>query len=288
MPLLSLFAGLQDGSPQHARIVPFLCNIDAEAYLHKEAFDLEDRIDIIVKYEALPQHADIFDKEKDDYRFCLQSALKYNPRYVILLEDDVLVVEQFFDIIKIKLNHIISSHGDGYSNWLFMKLYYPQKWQGYGINFYHYMELTGIAISGGSIILMLYCCIVNSSGRKSKHSFNTCLLFVLGASYCVLLCISIGRPYILQLRTLSLHTYGLVRAPGCCTQAMLYPSKMVQKLAEHLPTITATHVFAVDLIIDKYASRNGLFSYLVEPSLVKHIGLVSSLNKKFKPPAEFV
>ena len=273
------------------KVVPFLCNIDANSLLHKEALDLEDRINIAVKYHAVPNDMEMFDKEKTDYSFCLLSALKYKPKYVILLEDDVLAVQNFFGILKTKLDHILASH-DNADDWLFMKMYYPQKWQGFGHNVYHYMELIGIAIFGGFGAVVLQFCFAYFCRKKHKLSPRKTsifgLYFILGAIYCVLLAVSVGRPYLLQLRTFSSHTYDLISAPGCCTQAVLYPASKAEKIAQHLNTITATHMFGVDLIIDRYALDNGLYSYLIEPSLVKHIGMVSSLKRKSKPASEFL
>ena len=76
--------------------------------------------------------------------------------------------------------------------------------------------------------------------------------------------------------------------PDCCTQAILYPAHMARKLAHHLTPVHCSILFSVDLAIDQYAQAHSLIRYLVEPNLVNHIGLVSTVRGYAKGAAEFM
>merc|ERR1719239_1233012 len=95
-------------------------------------------------------------------------------------------------------------------------------------------------------------------------------------------CWLVGRQNINEFRRLSKYLYRLKRSEGCCTQAMLYPTVVVETVAEHLVTMApSTHT---DLGIMDLAAMSRLPALQIEPSLFYHTGLVTSLAQEQKHP----
>lgn len=270
----------------------FLCNVDAAPEKHTEALVLSRVIPTIQRFStnaSTPKGSDVFQKEKDDYSFCLKQGLALKPKYVMLLEDDVLVNSDTFLTTELILNSYVEYNHKRQDEmqpsqpWLFLKLYYPEKWQGYGNEFSKIAELIAIGTLGGSIFAA-----ISLLSRSTNKCFRMFIFFVLGAGYFTLLVFLVGRPYVHHLRHFSPYFYRVVDAPDCCTQAILYPAAMGHGLADYLDAVYSTSAFSVDLAIDKFALQENLKRHLVEPNLVKHIGMLSTVRTYAKSAAEFM
>ena len=259
----------------------FLCNVDPEPLKHQEAVDLAKYFHSHAHYDdkGIKPDQDRFEKEKEDYSFCLIKALSYQPKYVLLLEDDAQPRNNFFDNLKYLIDNRINHHshydegsGDHLMDWFLVKLYYPEKWIGYGNEIDKIMELLALGCVGG-ILFYLFIQLPQS--------------FILGALYFIILAFLVGRQYFVHLRRISVYFYRVLPAPGCCTQAVLYTKASARQVAHHLSTVTCTVDFSVDLAIDALVYQHGGLSYVVEPNLVRHIGMVSTVRRT-KKAAEFL
>ena len=240
---------------------------------------------------------DIFEKSKEDYAFCMQRGMDYNPRYVLVIEDDALVKGNFFSVVYHLLYTelpLLQERNPATSRWAFLKLYYPSKWAGYSNNTRHHAERIGIALIGGTLfalVHLLYTSVYPSYPRP--HLRNRCWgprhqWFAVGAVYFLLLCHAVGRPYLLELLTTSPSLTKLVPSPGCCTPAVLYPASVVPPLSRHLYTTMSIAGRSHDLIMDAWADQGGYARIMAEPSLVHHIGLVSTVRQWAKKAAYFI
>ncbi|KAB0388499.1 hypothetical protein E2I00_014179 [Balaenoptera physalus] len=71
-----------------------------------------------------------FEKEKQDYVYCLESSLQtYNPDYVLMVEDDPVSEEQIFPALEHLLRARFSEPHLRYA--LYLKLYHPARLQHY-------------------------------------------------------------------------------------------------------------------------------------------------------------
>ena len=92
-------------------------------------------------------------KEKSDFIGCVTRMLAEYPPVsdlLLVLEDDALIVQDFFTI----LSSILEFHLPSYQldDWLDIKLYTPPKWSGFGLDFLPLLDL--VASSG--LIAMAY------------------------------------------------------------------------------------------------------------------------------------
>ena len=77
-------------------------------------------------------------------------------------------------------------------------------------------------------------------------------------------------------------------APGCCTLAVLYPRPIAASLVTYLNSVTCNIDFALDSAVDEFAQVKSLETFLVEPNIAVHIGLVSNLRGYAKFVAEYL
>lgn len=271
--------------------IVFICDVDVQESQHSEAVYLSRFVRIVSRFPngtlgLKPQERfSIFEKEKSDYVFCLREAYKYNPHYILMMEDDVMLNPNSFMTLTHLLRSRVVLREDNPIPWLFTKLYYPEKWQGYAYEPDKVGELIGIALLGGTVLAFFA---FKLSNRRCTTKTRISALFVVGAMTSTIIVVLIGRPYIQSWRSFLPYTHRLVRAPDCCTQAVLYPASIVEGLAKYLSEVVCNIDFSVDLAIDAFASEHGLRRHLVEPNLCRHIGFVSTIRSYAKKAAEFL
>lgn len=265
-----------------------MCSVDTQPKRFTEAADLSDHVQIVSRYQRPTAELhnvitdNLYEKEKDDYVYCLRAASRFSSPYYLVLEDDVLLDESAIESL-----YFVMSYVDLFSavDWLFLKLYYPEKWSGYSRSWRTVVELVGYSVLGGS----LCAGVIRLMSRSCRcRTMPVWFWFVVGAVYTAMVCVSIGRQYVESWRHYLASTHQLVAAPGCCTQATLYPASVISDLCAHLSHVHSDQVFSVDIAVDGFAHIRGLKRYLIEPNVVKHIGLMSSLPRKSKSAKHFL
>ncbi len=267
-----------------ARKALFICDVFAGPGEHVEAKKLGSRAEVKERFQTNDPGAaimDTFDKEKEDYAFCIDVALTYKASYVLMIEDDVLPVTDLFGVLEALLDSSILRRN---SNWAYLKLFYPDRWKGYGYEFVPLVELCGLGLIGGSTFLSC----AHLWGRHNRNHRTKPRHFAVGFIYAVLIAVTVGRQYVTEWRRVSKSTYTVVPAPDCCTPAILYSSQNAKELSEHLKMTTCSAAFPVDAAIEQFASKHGHEKYLVEPNLMQHIGMLSSIKTWSDRPLDFL
>ncbi|XP_078597500.1 GPI-N-acetylgalactosamine transferase PGAP4-like isoform X2 [Branchiostoma floridae x Branchiostoma japonicum] len=270
-----------------ADVVFQVCNVNVPPEAHHEAVFLSKYIPIVQREsnEEQTEEEDPFEREKLDYIFCLEKSVELNPEYVLMVEDDALPTPNILHVLRHKLQYRLKlrirqgefvHHSD---DWAFLKLYDIERLQGYGNDARSFIELTGAGLLGGTAFLL----ILQRRGHKTQRRV---VIFALGFVYVVLLCWAIGRQYFLQLRRFSAQLYTVTTGPFCCTPAVVYPVKMAAEIAAFLKTGTCDERYPLDFALSDFAIDKGLTRYKVEPNLVLHVGLVSSIRADVRDPLE--
>lgn len=200
------------------------------------------------------------EKEKQDYTFCLEEAARQHnrSRAVLMVEDDSLplpgLLRNIGDILARRSRH----------NTAFIKLFHPEHLLGYIQPEPHrWVEWVSLAL----LILTLDYLVFH----RPRPSLATLLLHLL---LVMLLLEAVGRQTLLHLRP----NYYLVPAPECCTPANLFPSPSIPRVLASLANITCHGGLAKDYALVEMVRRTGLESWSVQPSLVRHVGAVSTLH----------
>ncbi|KAJ6657119.1 hypothetical protein lerEdw1_002865 [Lerista edwardsae] len=266
---------LQDCGPscqQHYRIL--LCNVEADPSSHWDAKLLSKFFAVVDRYGD-HHHLDFslnqFEKEKRDYTYCLEKSLEaYNPQYVLLVEDDAVPEEEIFPVLQHLLQMRFSK--PHLQDALYVKLYHPERLQRY-INPepMRILEWLGIGMFWGSLLGSVYAWASN----RSALSWSIVGFFAL---YSMLLVELVGRHYLLELRRLAPPLYNVVPVTECCTPAMLFSAPSAHRVLGYLKELRCRPGFAKDIALYSLLRTKGERAFVVEPNLVRHVGLFSSLR----------
>ena len=259
-------------------------NSDPQSGRNEDALYLSDFLTVINTSSAhLMSHVSLKSREKDDYIEGLETALQYNSTYVLMIEDDALPSENLLKDLRFVLKHKMRwKFLKKRSDWAFLKLYYPEKWQGYG--WPELPELILIGALGGCLGVWLDLKFRNRTRNKKLSLYCT---FIVWTVYFILAVYTVGRVHWIELRKLSPLMYSVVKAPGCCTPGVLYQRSHARDLANFLKTVNCNDKYPMDVAIDDFAKKSNLERYLVMPNMVSHIGVHSSLSSQLKDFAEF-
>lgn len=262
---------------------------NAEGPSHHEAMNLSTIIPVVTKGESSAAVSK-FAKEKQDYVRALEWCHMKRAKFSVILQDDALPPSDFVKRLKFILQYRVPQDS---TKWAFLKLYYPEKWEGWGNEWRIVFELILTSMLGGITLTLLtytFQVVTLRSLPNSSEVFSVCnfaMRFLLSFILTLYTLFTLGRPHWLALRSLSFHLSSIVPAPGCCIPAVVYPQTHLPGLIEHLVHAECSVKFPLDLAVDKFATDKGLEGLLVVPNLVKHIGFVSSLGKGWKNPREF-
>lgn len=266
---------LQDCGPscqQHYQIL--LCNVEADPSSHWDAKLLSKFFAVVDRYGDR-HHLDFslnqFEKEKRDYTYCLKKSLEvYNPQYVLLVEDDAVPEEEIFPVLQHLLQMRFSK--PHLQDALYVKLYHPERLQHY-INPepMRILEWLGIGMFWGSLLGSVYAWASN----RSALNWSIIGFFAL---YSMLLVELVGRHYLLELRRLAPPLYNVVPVTECCTQAMLFSAPSAHRVLGYLKELRCRPGFAKDIALYSLLRTKGERAFVVEPNLVRHVGLFSSLR----------
>ena len=290
---VALHRSLSEDSVNFQPRVLFLCNTYPGPGNHTELQDLESFVPIHNKHPKDNASAGVmnkFEKEKEDYAYCLDVALSYDPKYVVIIEDDTLTLSNFFEILHYVLVNMVENkfksgeRGNNLYNWAYLKLFYPNRWKGYAFEASPVIELISLGLIGGSISILLgYKC-----NKRERNFISNVLFFMVGSLYTILVAFMVGRQYIMEWRRISKFTYRVVPAPDCCSPAILYAADKAKQLSAYLKTKTCSSSYPIDFAMDEFAKLNNYKKYLVEPNLLQHIGMFSSIKAKSAFPQRFI
>ncbi|XP_006268813.1 post-GPI attachment to proteins factor 4 [Alligator mississippiensis] len=257
----------------------FLCNVDMDPSSHQDVQLLSNFFTTVNHYrngEDPEASVNQFEKEKRDYAFCLeQSLLAYKPEYVLLVEDDAVPEEDIFPVLQhLLLVRLPKPH---VRDALYLKLYHPERLQHY-INPepMRILEWFGMGMLLGPLLSFMYSW---AFGRPAVSWLIIFFFFL----YTMALAELVGRHYLLELRRLSPALYNLVPVTECCTPAMLFSAPSAHRALRYLKELYCHQGFAKDIALYSLLRPQGERAYVVEPNLVRHVGMFSSLRLNNNP-----
>ena len=266
-----------------------LCNVDRDPKSYKEAQYLKG---ILPTYEKNGPHnkeplrlLHTLEKEKEDYVYCIDESLKEsNPRYILIIEDDALPHNDIFTIIE----HTLSDHpvdvdeNHQHQTPLYYKMFHPERLLSFiSIEVERLPELVSYGATFGSFITLLYIISISHKNRK-----GTVLIWFILSLYVILVCLAVGRSNLLELRRIyPPYLYEYTPAPSCCTPAILFTNIGAHAISKNLSSITCRNQYGKDMAIADYMYETRSKAVLIQPNLVTHIGMYSSLRNVVLDPA---
>ena len=234
--------------------------------------------------------ASLYVKETRDYAFCLSKASQGSVRYVLMLEDDAVPRKNMINILKDILTYKVNKRNSVKDNWFYINLFHPRRWKGYSKDiddngillrrgiFLAIVEITSLSLLISILLFAILSKIMNQITRKYYLE-----IFLSSFVYVAVLLFTIGRAHIIELFSFHPALYKVFSpALGCCTPAVLFSQKHTHRFVGHLSDLVEnrTGMEPIDILMARYAEANGLRTYGVEPNLVKHIGMVSSVKSR--------
>lgn len=263
-----------------------LCNVDHDPESYHEIHNLSSFIQTFQRFpQKISTSFELFEKEKEDYVYCLNASLAWKPSFVLLVEDDTLPYNDMFRVLSHVLDyiyHVNNQHGSyrHFPEQWYLKLYHPDRLLGYwSLEMERIPELISLSLVFGVLVLLIYRCI----GMKDVFKNINASWFLLSL-YFFLFFIAIGRQNLLEFRRLSKHFYMLTPSPSCCTPAIVYTNATAKTVVEYLSHVRCKKRFAKDMALEQLRSETHLKAYLLQPNLFKHIGLYSSLRSHLLNP----
>ena len=287
----------------------FICNVDERPQNHQDAIWLQNFLQFVqkhgsssfnIKFSSVTRKPsyDSFlsdwnhakrQKEANDYVFCLNASSAFNSSYVLMLEDDVVPSNDMLDVVSYVMRHRLHVNHDEDTGsrqpreFSYIKLYYPEKWQGYAWEMDRLLELISFGFIGAGLIYCLSSVLFTFCGKHYLPYNN--LNFLLGFFLFVCIASLLNRQALLDLRRVSPQLYKFGPSPRCCTPGMLYNSKHLPKLMDFVIQHTDVNK---DLAIYDFTEESVIPGFLIEPNLLHHIGMYSSLFEEYKSPREFL
>ncbi|XP_053405286.1 post-GPI attachment to proteins factor 4-like [Mercenaria mercenaria] len=280
----------------------FICNVDRNPLGHSDAMFVQRYFPYVQKHgtnsfgrtyyihEFTSKNTDPSRKnEFEDYIFCMNVSKSFGSAYVLMLEDDVVPYKNVFDVLHYSVKQHNLQHFDHLDKkvvpgreFAFLKLYYPERWQGYANEVDRILELISVGVLGGAVLLIVASLCASNSGLT--YSFKL-FYFIFGSVLTMMSVLIIGRHNVMALRRISPQLFVFKPTPGCCTPAMFYSSHVLFDLMQYLMTHSDKNK---DLAINDFIKLNNIPGYILEPNLFRHVGMYTSLKDAYKSPGEFI
>uniref|UniRef100_A0A8C5QDU1 Post-GPI attachment to proteins GalNAc transferase 4 n=1 Tax=Leptobrachium leishanense TaxID=445787 RepID=A0A8C5QDU1_9ANUR len=255
----------------------FVCNVDTSPSYHTDACLLSHLFSAIERYtnEKPEDYLNTFEREKQDYAFCLSHTLEtFKPEYVMLVEDDAVpkadIFSAFFELVRVRFPK--NPLGGG----LYVKFYHPERLQGYlNPEPMRILEWIGLGVLSGLFLSWVY----SSLFPQQRFTWWLVTAFMV---YTMLLAELFGRHYLLELRRILPGLYNMVPATECCTPAMLFSDASARRTLSYLEEIRCELGYAKDTALYGILKKRGEWAWAIEPNMVSHIGLFSTLRGGFE------
>ena len=213
-------------------------------------------------------------KAKRDFVFCagrMDEMLPKDVKHILILEDDALVMQGIFST----LSAWMTFHKErlGAEPWLDIKLYLNPRLRGWAWN---QLPLVELLSSTTLLSIVLHVILVSLQNQKTGRPKAWVSLVILWLAILAALLL-VGRQHWVQWRRLHPQLYLRREAPSAFTQAVLYPRQRLVGAACYVGARLDTST-PFDLSLGQYRRWKGLAGHLLEPNLVRHIGVSSAFD----------
>ena len=209
-------------------------------------------------------------KAKRDLVFCsnqLEKMLPKSVEHILILEEDAVLMEDFFSTLLTWM----SFHSERLQSepWLDIKLYLNPRLRGWA---WDPLPLVELLASTSLLTWISHNILTRLQEPGSRSESWLSLVFLWLAIIAALLLV--GRQHWIQWRRLHPQFYLRRDAPNAGTPAVLYPRQRLRGAIGYVEQNINTPT-PFDLVLGKYRQNQGLVGHLLEPNLVRHIGVSS-------------
>ncbi|KAF1765098.1 hypothetical protein GCK72_005050 [Caenorhabditis remanei] len=235
-----------------------ICNVESETFSDLKRFDkMEIPISTLGDQSKNAKFLNsTLKKENDDYWKCM--ALTTDSRYILLIEDDAVVIPEFSNLLKSLVRKL-----DDHEYVDFVKLYHPN----------YLRKLPSYALMGAvSISLSFFSCYAIKSFFKTFPILTFLILsLVVFYDFTTYGC-RLSADFRYYLTGSAYFSYP----ESCCTPAVIFRKSSVKTMYEYFSRSVAFEGHAKDHILDEspFTGRQSDVNY------VTHIGSFSSIRQR--------
>jgi len=247
--------------------IPFIgiCNVEPVSFPQVEKFRNKIPIYSINSFKDLSRFnlstlEGRVQKEAADYWSCLRVLTTFNKKYLLLLEDDAVVIPHFLTLMDSLMSRL---DDPGLEHVDYVKLFHP--W---------YLRKIPFIFQAASFSLIVSTFLFYIVFKKIAIRF----ILVLAIS-CYINLKFLNYEIFADLRYHITSLPYLVPSESCCTPAVLFRGNSALEMIQELPSIETTKNHAKDHVLDesRFIGKETDFSYVV------HIGHFSSIRHKEVP-----
>ena len=243
-------------------------NMESPPDLNKNLLEFSSIIKIVNISSNIASTARV--KEAADYSLILNYLTKFSCKYSILMEDDAIISHDWYDRIKIGLESMPSNQ---LNNFLCIKLFAGYKFfDWYWLNY----PTSILRVLFYSILLHLFNYYMLKYFVSHKFKLITqAVVFINSTVILVIYTSTSTNPCGYEI-----HEYNT----GFGLVSILFPNDKLNHFSSYLnktvydfTELRSKFFLPKDLLLDSYKNDSKLIEYIIEPSLVQHIGMHSSL-----------
>ncbi|KAH0536551.1 hypothetical protein FGG08_006581 [Glutinoglossum americanum] len=277
----SLLADLDPTSRAQIHLILFLAHTDpsqhpaySEPWLHRVA----DRV--LAGYEKVTaeeleriRKMEFREKGSFDYRVLLRECGKVGAEYVGMVEDDVVLMEGWFERVVRALEWV---ERNGRGEWLYLRLFYTEEFLGWNSEEwpqYLFWSLVWVVVPTICLLTLRYH---HPPLRHPLSNQATAISCGLCIPLCILLFFSAGRVSLFPLPA------GVNPMPefGCCSQGLVFPQSKVQEIVNWYEE---RKIGLTDVMLEELAEKK---QYISGRSL-RHVGRRSSKGDDYGEAAKY-
>lgn len=279
----SVLEGLTEQERAEIHLVTFIAQTNPSLHPIYEEQWLEAVSDDVMLYnvsqetlrflQGLERERDYRVKGAHDYAYVLERCIESKAPYIAILDDDTLAVAGWYPraVAAIERAEADTPQEQG-PGWLYLRLFFTEEFFGWHSELWHIYLRYSFAVFLGTLLALIA---LRRYGLQSLISnrilFVTCFVCL---PACIGLYFLAGR---LSVHPLKSGVYQMLKY-GCCGQALLFPRDMALVV---LARFRERGIGYPDALVEELANEKDYVRWAVIPSLVQHIGSISSKGDDF-------
>lgn len=217
-------------------------------------------------------------KSAFDFSQLADACYESQATFFALVEDDVITSRDWYDRLIKGTTELEEKYREGSRDWLYLRLFYSETFLGWNNEewpmywrwiFAAYAVVTSVLVLGTRAA----ACLWPQPLLRPANATRQLCFSVLGLwmPLIILLYFLAGRLSMQPMR------HGLQQMPsyGCCSQGLVFPRRHLEKLSQSFLHPPEDKLFP-DQIIERWADGEGLLKWALVPSVLQHIGRMSS------------
>ena len=279
----SLLVGLTEQERREVHLVTFIAQTDPHQHPIYEKNWLQAVSNEVMLYNVSKETFDFLqglEEDKNfrvkgarDYAYVLERCIESGAPYTVILDDDTLAAAGWYPRAMAAAEEAEARTPlEQASPWLYLRLFFTEEFLGWQ------RELWYVYLGGSLAVFLGTALILLSIRQWGFQNLLTNRFLVITCFVCVPACITLY----FQAGRLSVHPLkpGVHQMPkyGCCGQALLYPRDMAVVV---LARFREREAGFPDSLVEELANEKNFVRWAVVPSLVQHIGSISSKGDDF-------